>query len=95
MSNISNFTHNNSNNRTIVIDIKNSLHITCPECGNKTEFLEVADGVVLTTRYIQNSDGSFSQEIDESQVLGEVKFYCGECGSDLGQFHQRFVEMLF
>jgi predicted RNA-binding Zn-ribbon protein involved in translation (DUF1610 family) len=95
MSDISNFIHNNSNNRTIVIDIKNSLRIACPECGNKTEFLEVADGVILTTRYIQNSDGSFSQEIDESQVLGEVKFYCGECGSDLSQFHKRFVEMLF
>lgn len=78
-----------------MIDIKNNLRITCPECGNTTEFLEIADGVVLTTRYIQNSDGSFSQEIDESEVLGEVRFYCGECGSDLSQFHKRFVEMLF
>ncbi len=78
-----------------MIDIKNSLRITCSECGNKTEFLEVAEGVILTTRYIQNSDGSFSQEIDESQVLGEVRFYCGECGSDLSKFHKRFVEMLF
>jgi len=95
MLDISNFIHNNSNNRTIVIDIKNSLRIACPECGNKTEFLEVAEDVILTTRYIQNSDGSFSQEIDESQVLGEVRFYCGECGSDLSHFHKRFVEMLF
>jgi uncharacterized OB-fold protein len=78
-----------------VIDISNSIRIVCPDCGNSTEFLEVADGVVLTTRYIQNSDGSFSQEIDESEVLGDVKLYCGECGTDLSKFHKRFLEMLF
>lgn len=78
-----------------MIDIKSKMRIVCPECGNDGEFLEVADDVVLTTRYIQHNDGSFSQESDESQVLGEVKFYCGECGADLSQFHQRFLEMLF
>jgi uncharacterized OB-fold protein len=79
----------------IVIAIPSSMRIACPDCGNSTEFLEVADGVVLTTRYIQNPDGSFSQEVDESEVLGDVKLYCGECGSDLSKFHKRFVEMLF
>jgi predicted RNA-binding Zn-ribbon protein involved in translation (DUF1610 family) len=78
-----------------VIDIPNHLRISCPDCGNTSEFLEVADGVILTTRYVQNSDGSFSQEIDESEVLGEVKLYCGECGADLSRFHKRFLEMLF
>lgn len=86
---------NRETQRIVVIDIKNSVRIICPECGNNKEFLEVADGVVLTTRYIQNRDGSFSQEEDESQVFGEVKFYCGECGSDLTRFHKRFLEMLF
>lgn len=74
---------------------KKSLRINCPRCGNDTEFLEVADGVILTTRYIQNDDGSFTQEGDESQILGEIKFYCGECNTDLSQYHQRFLEMLF
>jgi len=69
--------------------------ITCPVCGNDSEFLEVADEVVLTTRYIQNPDGSFSEEGDDSQVLGEVSFLCGECQADLTPFHQRFLEMLF
>ncbi len=78
-----------------MIDIKNSIKIVCPECGNNSDFLEVADNVLLTTRYIQNDDGSFSQEVDESKVLGDVKFYCGECGVDLSQFHKRFLEMLF
>jgi len=86
---------NRETQRIVVIDIKNSVRIICPECGNNKEFLEVADGVVLTTRYIQNRDGSFSQEEDESQVFGEVKLYCGECGSDLTRFHKRFLEMLF
>ena len=72
-----------------------ALKITCPVCGNDTEFLEVADEVVLTTRYIQNEDGSFSEEGDDSQVMGEVRFLCGECQTDLSQFHQRFLDMLF
>ncbi|MEW6501166.1 MAG: hypothetical protein ACOY8P_05510 [Thermodesulfobacteriota bacterium] len=74
---------------------KNIMRIKCPRCGNDSDFLEVADGVVLTTRYVQNEDGSFSQEGDESQILGEIKFYCGECNADLTDFHQRFLEMLF
>lgn len=78
-----------------MIALKNSLRIICPECGNESDFLEVADDVILTTRYIQNEDGSFSQEVDDSQVLGEIKFYCGECGTNLDQYHQRFLEMLF
>ena len=71
------------------------MRIVCPNCGNDQEFLEVADGVILTTRYIQNDDSSFTQEGDDSQILGEIRFYCGECNSDLTQFHQRFLEMLF
>ena len=71
------------------------MRIVCPNCGNDQEFLEVADGVILTTRYIQNEDSSFTQEGDDSQILGEIRFYCGECNSDLSQFHQRFLEMLF
>lgn len=74
---------------------KNTTRITCPKCGNDNDFFEVADGVILTTRYVQNDDGSFTQEGDESQILGEIKFYCGECNGDLTQYHQRFVEMLF
>ena len=69
--------------------------ITCPVCGNDSEFLEVAEDVVLTTRYIQNHDGSFSENGDDSQVMGEIRFLCGECHAELSQFRQRFLEMLF
>ena len=72
-----------------------SMRIVCPECGNDTEFFEIAEGVVITTRFIQNEDCSFSQDGDESQVLGEIKFYCGECNADLSHYHQRFMDMLF
>ena len=72
-----------------------NMRIVCPNCGNDQEFLEVADGVILTTRYIQNEDNSFTQEGDDSQILGEIRFYCGECNTDLSQYHQRFLEMLF
>ncbi|MDA3786344.1 MAG: hypothetical protein PF568_05610 [Deltaproteobacteria bacterium] len=74
---------------------KNSSRIICPNCGNDSDFCEVADGVILTTTYIQNSDGSFSQDSDESQILGDIRFYCAQCNEDLTAHHQRFVEMLF
>ena len=74
---------------------KNYHLITCPECGNNRDFFEVADGVILTTRYIQNNDGSFSQDGDESQILGEIRLFCADCNHDMTMFHQRFVEMLF
>jgi DNA-directed RNA polymerase subunit M/transcription elongation factor TFIIS len=78
-----------------VVTLPSTQRITCSECGNNKEFLEVSDGVILTTRFVQHKDGSFSQELDDSQVLGQVKFYCGDCGADLTQFHKRFLEMLF
>ena len=74
---------------------KNNARIICPNCGNDSDFFEVADGVILTTKYIQNSDGSFSQDSDESQILGDMRFYCAECNEDLTTHHPRFVEMLF
>ncbi|VAW33767.1 hypothetical protein MNBD_DELTA03-1661 [hydrothermal vent metagenome] len=75
---------------------KNStMRIICPECGNDTDFFEVADGVIITTRYVQNDDCSFSQDGDESQILGDIKFYCAECNADLSYSHQRFLAMLF
>ncbi len=78
-----------------MIAIQAARQIVCPDCGNNSDFLEVADNAVLTTRFIQNEDGTFSQELDDSQILGEIRFYCGECGADLTHFHKRFLEMLF
>ncbi len=69
--------------------------IVCPECGNDLLFYEVAEEVTLTTSYIQNPDGSFTPQHDDSRILGVVKLYCAECRHDLTQFHNRFVEMLF
>ena len=74
---------------------KSSKRIVCPICGNDHDFLEIADGVLITSRYMQNSDGSFTLDGDDSQVLGELKFFCGECNTDLSRFHQHFMEMLF
>jgi hypothetical protein len=69
--------------------------VSCPVCGNDEDFFEIADGVILTSRFLQNEDGSFTRDGDESQILGEIKFFCGECESDLTQFHQHFLDMLF
>ena len=69
--------------------------IICPHCGNEWNFYQIAEEVKLTTRYIQNADGSFTPISDDSRILGEVKLYCGECRADLSKFHNRFLEMLF
>lgn len=69
--------------------------ISCPACGNDTDFIEVAENVIITTHYIQNPDGSFTPGEDDSQMLGPVRLICAECEEDLTAFHQRFTEMLF
>ncbi len=69
--------------------------ISCPSCGNDEDFIEVAENVIITTHYIQNPDGSFIPEEDNSQILGPVRLICSECDEDLTAFHQRFTEMLF
>lgn len=69
--------------------------IACPECGNDLLFYEVAEDVTLTTSYLQNPDGSFTPQSDDSRILGVVKLYCAECRHDLSHFHNKFVEMLF
>ena len=69
--------------------------IVCPFCGNDEEFLEVAENVTITTRYIQNEDGSFSPSADDTEVLGEIRFNCARCGADLTKYHKYFLEMLF
>ncbi|MGQ9745982.1 MAG: hypothetical protein ACUVQV_08460 [Dissulfurimicrobium sp.] len=72
-----------------------SRRIVCPTCGNDKYFYEIAEDVMLTTRYMQNPDGSFTPQSDESRILGEVKLYCAECQTDMSKFHSRFMEMLF
>ncbi|MFN2364831.1 MAG: hypothetical protein ABR523_00020 [Desulfurivibrionaceae bacterium] len=76
-------------------DHTETARISCPICGNDEEFLEVADGVILTSHYVQNPDGSFTQDGDESEIMGEIKLFCGDCGADLTEFHHHFLDMLF
>lgn len=84
-----------SKSRQRAVDQNKGAKISCPNCGNDEDFLEVADGVVLTSRFIQNEDGSFSQDGDESEILGEIKFFCGDCGTELTEYHHHFLDMLF
>jgi len=69
--------------------------IVCPDCGNDKDFVEVARNVVVTTRYIQNDDGSFSPEEGDSEVMGKVGLYCGQCDADISYFHNHLMEMIF
>ncbi len=81
--------------KTIGPVLNSSRRIICPECGNDLLFYEIAEEVTLTTSYLQNADGSFTPQSDDSRILGTVKFYCAECNHDLTRFHNKFVEMLF
>jgi len=69
--------------------------IVCPGCGNDREFVEIAEDVILTTTYQQNSDGSFTAVDSESDIGGAVRLLCGQCGRDLTQFHGYFQHMIF
>ena len=69
--------------------------IACPHCGNDAEFVETADNVQVTTRYVQNSDGSFTPMENSTEIHGEVQFVCGQCGADLTRFRRHFLEMSF
>ncbi len=69
--------------------------IVCEQCGNSAEFVEIAENVQITTRYVQNSDGSFTVEENATEVQGEVRFLCGQCGTDMTRFHGHFQEMSF
>jgi len=71
------------------------MRISCPHCGNDTDFYEVAEEVTITTSYVQNEDGSFTVVNDRSEILGDVRFFCGECHQEISQFHDRFLQMLF
>ena len=69
--------------------------IVCPNCGNERDFVEVARNVVVTTRYVQNDDGSFTPDEDESEVLGKVGLYCAQCDADVSIYHNHLMEMIF
>jgi len=70
--------------------------LMCPFCGNNTDFFQIAEDAIITTHFKQNADGSFTQEENESQILGQIKLFCGSCEEELpSEFFDRFTEMVF
>ncbi|MDO5673855.1 MAG: hypothetical protein Q4G66_02900 [bacterium] len=57
--------------------------------------MEQLESVMVTTTYMQNTDGSFTPVEQNSDTAGEMAFLCGECGYDLTLFHAHFREMAF
>jgi hypothetical protein len=73
-----------------------SNRLTCPFCGNDGNFFQIAEDAIITTYFRQNTDGSFTQEENESQILGDLKLFCGSCEEELPpEFLERFTEMVF
>lgn len=69
--------------------------LVCTTCGNDEVFYELANDVIQTSHYKQNSDGSFTHDSNSTQVNGDVMLFCGSCQEDLTYYHQRFKEMIF
>lgn len=69
--------------------------IICPACGNDQDFIEVARDVIVTTRYIQNLDGSFTPEDNDTEIVGKVGLFCGQCNADLTIFYNHLQELTF
>jgi hypothetical protein len=69
--------------------------LSCPYCDNDSDFFEVAEDALITTYYAQNQDGSFTANDQTSEIMGNVRLYCGNCGESLDEFHERFREMIF
>lgn len=70
-------------------------HLICPVCGNSQEFVELARNVTVSTRYVQNRDGSFTPQENETEIHGTVHLLCGKCGNDMTDYHSHFMGMLF
>ena len=64
--------------------------LVCPTCGNDEVFFELANDVLLTSHYTQNSDGRFTHDSDTTQINGEVLLFCGACQEHLTSYHRRF-----
>jgi hypothetical protein len=69
--------------------------IICHDCGNDKDFVEVARDVIVTTRYIQNDDGSFTPEENDTEIVGKIGLFCGVCNADLTIYYNHLQEMTF
>lgn len=69
--------------------------LTCPYCEGDSEFFEIAEDALITTYFKQNKDGSFTANDQNTEVLGNVRLFCGNCGESLDDYHDRFKEMIF
>ena len=57
--------------------------IVCPYCNNSEEFYEVIENATFLIYYVQNPDGTLEPIEEETEILGPVKFFCGNCHADL------------
>ncbi len=63
--------------------------IVCPYCNNSEDFYEVIENATFIVYYIQNPDGTLEAIEEESEILGPVKFFCGNCHADLTMLRKK------
>lgn len=66
--------------------------LACPKCGNREHFDEVCYGEDSSTTFWQDDEGKFTMGEKETSNLDEVHFRCGDCGEELDELHDEFVD---
>lgn len=63
--------------------------IVCPYCKNSEEFYETIENATFVIHYFQNEDGSMEVLEEEVEILGPVRFFCGNCHTDLTNLREK------
>lgn len=85
----------NSFVRTHKIKIKKPFKLSyteklvCPFCKNSEDFFEIIENATIIIYYLQNEEGNLETLEEEVEVLGPIKFFCGNCNADLTELKKK------
>jgi len=63
--------------------------LVCPFCKNSEDFFEILENATLVIYYLQNEEGVLEPIEEEIEVLGPVRFFCGNCNADLTELKKK------
>ncbi len=69
--------------------IKYKEKIKCPYCENSEEFYELIENATFIIHYFQNEDGTLDMLEEEVEILGPIRFFCGNCHADLTRLKEK------
>lgn len=69
--------------------IKYREKIVCPYCKNSEEFYELIENATFIIHYFQNENGTLETLEEEVEILGPIRFFCGNCHADLSYLRDK------